>query len=125
MKSGREHVVPLSEAATAVFLLAQQFRTNASDIVFPGLKRATPLSDMALTKLLRDLSIPFTVHGFRTSFRGWVAEETEFAGELAERALAHVIPGKAERAYNRTLQVSKRLPLMEAWGTFCLSSSAP
>ena len=63
---------------------------------------------MTLLKVLRDLKEPFTVHGFRSAFRDWVAEQTNFPGEVAEAALAHAIPNKVEAAYKRTDFVQKR-----------------
>jgi integrase len=74
---------------------------------------------MTLLKVLRDLKEPFTVHGFRSAFRDWVAEQTSFSGEVAEAALAHTIPNKVEAAYRRTDFLEKRRKLMEAWGAHC------
>ena len=123
MKGAREHVVPLSAPAVAVLKRAQQLRTGETGLVFPGLKRGLPLSDMALTKLLRDWNMPYTVHGFRSTFRDWVSEETEYADEVAERALAHQVPGKTQRAYSRTDLLEKRKLLMADWGAYCLPGS--
>ena len=72
-------------AAVDVFERAKALRIEASDLVFHGSKRGKPLSDMTLLKVLRDLR-PYTVHGFRSAFRDWVAEQTSFAGEVAEAA---------------------------------------
>ena len=121
MKASREHVVPLSPSAVAVFQRAQEIRTGETELVFPGLKRGRPLSDMALTKLLRDWKLPYTIHGFRSTFRDWVSEETDFADEVAERALAHQVPGKTQRAYSRTDLLEKRKMLMSDWAAFCTS----
>ena len=119
MKAGRTHVVPLSAPAVAVFKRAQELRRAGTDLVFPGTKRNRPLSDMTLLKVLRDMELPVTVHGFRSAFRDWAAEETSFAGEVAEAALAHAIPNKVEAAYRRTDFLEKRRKLMEAWGAYC------
>jgi integrase len=76
---------------------------------------------MTLLKILRDRQLGVTVHGFRSSFRDWVAEETNYAGEIAEAALAHAIPNKVEAAYKRTDFLEKRKALMADWGNFCSS----
>jgi integrase len=119
MKAGKVHVVPLSPAALHVFERAKALRIETSDLIFHGFKRGRPLSDMTLLKVLRDLKEPYTVHGFRSAFRDWVAEQTSFAGEVAEAALAHAIPNKVEAAYKRTDFLEKRRRLMEAWGAYC------
>ena len=108
MKSGVEHSVPLSDAAMAVLQRALPLR-NHSDLIFPSpARRARPLSDMALTKVLRDsgLADRATVRGFRSSFRDWCAE-TGKPRELAEAALAHVVAG-VEGAYFRTDFLERR-----------------
>ena len=119
MKAGKIHVVPLSPAALDVFERAKALRIESSDLIFHGMKRGKPLSDMTLLKVLRDLKEPFTVHGFRSSFRDWAAEQTNIAGEVAEAALAHAIPNAVEAAYRRTNFLDKRRKLMEAWGAYC------
>jgi len=124
MKAGKAHVVPLSPAAVDVFNRAAALRTEGSDLVFYGLKRGRSLSDMTLLKVLRDSGEPFTVHGFRSAFRDWVAEQTSFAGEVAEAALAHAIPNKVEAAYKRTDFLQKRRKLMDAWGGYCAGKAA-
>ena len=75
---------------------------------------------MTLLKKLRDLELPYTVHGFRSSFRDWVAEKTNWPGEVAEAALAHTIENKVEAAYRRTKYLEKRQDLMVEWADFCL-----
>jgi integrase len=119
MKAGREHVVPLSPAAKQVFARASDLRTEGSRFVFQGAKRDKSMSDMTLLKALRSMGEPFTVHGFRSSFRDWVSEETSFPGELAEAALAHIIENKVEAAYRRGNLLAKRRKLMDAWGEYC------
>jgi integrase len=74
-----------------VFRRAEALRVPCSDLVFPGQKLKTPLSDMTLLKIMRDMETGVTVHGFRSAFRDWVAEETSYPGEVAEAALAHAI----------------------------------
>lgn len=119
MKAGREHVVPLSDAAVSTFKRAETYREARSDLVFPGVRHGKPLSDMTLTKICRDLEVPAVPHGFRSSFRDWVAEETDFDGAVAEMALAHTIENKVEAAYRRGNLLEKRRALMVAWATHC------
>ncbi len=73
---------------------------------------------MTLLKVLRDKGDDYTVHGFRSSFRDWVAEKTNYPGEVAEAALAHTIANKVEAAYRRTDYLDKRKPLMADWAKF-------
>ena len=119
MKMEREHVVPLSRQALAVLERAKLYKREASDLVFPGQRRKRPLSDMTLLKILRDVDAAFTVHGFRSSFRDWVAEKTNYQGEVAEAALAHAIPNKVEAAYRRTDFLEKRRAMMQDWANYC------
>lgn len=124
MKMGRPHLVPLSAAAIDVFRRAQALRVPCSDLVFPGQRLKKPMSDMTLLKVMRDMKTGVTVHGFRSAFRDWVAEETNYPGEVAEAALAHSIPNKVEAAYRRTDFLMKRKKLMEEWGLYCLTIPA-
>ena len=124
MKADREHVVPLSAAALRIFKRMKALRTEGSNLVFPGTKRGKPLSDMTLTKVLRDMSLDCTAHGFRSSFRDWVSEETTFDGTVAEAALAHAIENKVEAAYRRGNLLEKRRAMMAAWGDYCDGTSA-
>lgn len=125
MKMGRTHVVPLSPEAIAVFERARRFKAGASELVFPGSGVKTPLSDMTLLKILRDMDLDVTVHGFRSAFRDWVAEQTDYSGEVAEAALAHAVSNKVEAAYRRTDFLDKRRLLMRDWGAFCKKADAP
>ncbi len=122
MKAAKTHVVPLSEQAIEVFRRAKSLSIGESDLVFPGAKRGKPLSDMTLLKVLRDMGMGATVHGFRSAFRDWCAEETSVAGEIAEAALAHTVPNKVEAAYRRTDFFEKRRKLMDAWASYCTSA---
>ncbi|MHA6718679.1 tyrosine-type recombinase/integrase [Sphingomonas sp. RS6] len=119
MKMGRVHVVPLAPQAVAVFERAKKFKAGASDLVFPGQNVKKPLSDMTLLKILRDMDLAVTVHGFRSAFRDWVAEQTDYSGEIAEAALAHTVSNKVEAAYRRTDFLDKRRLLMRDWAAFC------
>jgi integrase len=124
MKMGRPHVVPLSAQALDAFRRAEQFRVPSSDLVFPGQDPRRPMSDMTLLKILRDMNLEVTVHGFRSAFRDWAAEETSYPGEVAEAALAHAVSSKVEAAYRRTDFLVKRRGLMTDWGAFCVPGGA-
>lgn len=123
MKAGREHVVPLSPQAVALFERMKAHKRGDSDLVFPGTKRGKPLSDMTLTKALRDMGRDVTAHGFRSTFRDWVAEQTTWPAELAEAALAHVVSDKTVAAYQRGSMLEKRRELMAAWADYCEGAS--
>ena len=118
MKAGREHRVPLSSRTVAILRDLKQ--VNAGDLVFPGQARNKPLSNMAMEMVLRRMEIhAATVHGFRSSFRDWAGNVSNFPRELAETALAHVIGDKAEQAYRRSDALEKRRKLMDAWAAYC------
>lgn len=119
MKSGREHLVPLSSPALDVLERCGKLRIAGSDLIFPGSKSDCALSDMTLIKVLRDMKVPATVHGFRSSFRDWVSETTDFSPELAEAALAHAVKDKTEAAYRRGTLLQKRRTLMDHWAVHC------
>lgn len=120
MKAGTEHVVPLTKAALDLLDRAAIFRSPVSDLVFPGQNPKRSLSDMTLLKILRDKGDDVTVHGFRSSFRDWVAEATSYPGEIAEAALAHTNANKVEAAYRRTNYLDKRKALMARWACFLM-----
>ncbi|WP_434782407.1 tyrosine-type recombinase/integrase [Ferrovum myxofaciens] len=129
MKAKREHQVPLSDAAIA---LLESIPRNG-DLVFSG-TRGQVLSDMSLTAVIRRMNADeknlwtnsngqaITVHGFRSSFRMWAAENTHYPREVAEHALAHQLPDAVERAYQRGSQFSKRVALMAEWAIHCAST---
>jgi integrase len=121
MKAKKEHRVPLSSAAVALLEQIKPLRDDAAGgFVFPGARRGKPLSNMALLMLLRRMDRgDITTHGFRSTFRDWVAEGTTFASEVAEAALAHTLPNKVQAAYQRGDQLTKRRELMDAWAAFC------
>ena len=123
MKVSKEHVVPLTEAAHDVLDRAKPYYAECSDLVFPGQNVLKPMSDMTLIKILRYAELPFTVHGFRSSFRDWAAEKSRFPGEVAEAALAHTVANKVEAAYRRTNYLDKRRELMRDWAAFCTQKS--
>ncbi|RSY78057.1 site-specific integrase [Sphingomonas koreensis] len=119
MKASREHVVPLTKPAMRIVRRCQELRINVCPLIFPGIRGSQPLSDMTLTKLLKEMKQPYTVHGFRSAFRDWVSEETQYSGEVAESALAHVVKSKAEAAYRRGNLLAKRRDMMDDWGGYC------
>jgi integrase len=115
MKAGREHRVPLS--ARAVEILRSMSTVRTGDVIFPG--RDGPLGESAFEHLLKRLERrDITLHGFRSSFRTWCSEQTAFAHEVAEQALAHTVGSAVERAYKRTDLFDRRRKLMEAWADF-------
>ena len=124
MKAGREHRVALSTAALEVLRRAKALDDN-SGLVFPSLyKPGRELSDMTLTKLLRDLGLAdrATVHGFRTSFKTWTMEKTDTPWDVAEAALAHSLGSPTANSYVGSDQLEKRRPLMEQWCSFATDS---
>jgi integrase len=118
MKAGREHVVPLSEPALAVLERAKALNgCKAKAPLFPG-RSGNPVSDMTLTKILRDMELPVTVHGFRSSFKDWAAECTKFPDAVSEKALAHIDTDKTRRSYRRTDFQKMRVDLMKEWAAY-------
>jgi integrase len=117
MKGGREHRVPLCKRAVAI---VEEMRTvKRGEYVFPGAKRGRPLSNMAMTLTLRRMGRgDITTHGFRSTFRTWAAERTNYPREVVEAALAHVNADKVEAAYQRGDLLEKRRRLMDAWAVY-------
>jgi integrase len=121
MKADREHIVPLSAPAIKLLQLMRGHHIEGSELVFPGTKRNAMLSDMTLTKVCRDIGVDAVPHGFRSTFRDWVSETTNFESEVAELALAHTIANKTEAAYRRGKLLEKRRVMMDAWADYCTS----
>lgn len=118
MKMGKEHKVYLNDKLLSI--LEQMKEIKAGDYVFFGRNSSNPLSDMAMLMLLKRMKYEdITVHGFRSSFRDWAAEKTNFSREVAEASLAHAIGDKVEAAYRRGDLFEKRQQLMEAWAEYC------
>lgn len=117
MKAGKEHRVPLSDAAVALLQALKPEKLVSADIVFPG-RSGQALSDMTLTAILRRMKVAAVPHGFRSTFRDWAGERTTFPREVAEAALAHALENKVEAAYARGDQFTKRAKLMQAWADF-------
>lgn len=130
MKAKLDHRAALSADAIALLRVLPRFVEN--DLVFPSPRAGHPLSDTALTMMIRRMNeeeggncwvnkegetvVP---HGFRSSFRDWVASNTTYQGELAEKALAHAVGSKTEGAYQREDMLEKRRPVMEDWAAWC------
>lgn len=122
MKAGKEHRVPLSDAALAV--LAGLEPGQPADHVFPGARAGKPLSNMAMLNTLKRMErTDLTVHGFRSTFRDWAAEATNYPRELAEKALAHTVRSEVEAAYQRGDLLQKRREMMEQWARHCSGES--
>ncbi len=117
MKAGKEHEIPLP--GRAVELLKALPRIAGSDWVFPGLNPKKPMTTAAGMKLLKKLRAGLTQHGFRATFRIWAAEQTNFARDIIEHALAHQLKDKAEASYYRSTVLPKRAKLMAAWSDYC------
>ena len=126
MKAGIEHRVPLSDAALAVLEQAQILR-DGSDLIFPSsVKRGRPLSDMALTKVLRTTGLAklTTIHGLRSSYRDFASEQTNAAHAVMELSLAHKVGSAVEQAYARSDLLAKRRRLAESWTAFITGANA-
>lgn len=116
MKAGKEHRVPLSDSA--VKLLEALPRIAGNDFVFPS-PRGTALSDMTISAVMRRMKREEVPHGFRSTFRDWAAERTNYPREVAEMSLAHTIGNAVEAAYRRGDLFEKRARMMEEWARFC------
>jgi integrase len=116
-KSARPHRVPLSDRALAI--LEEMRRIRQNEFIFPSVRSNRPVSRMALVRLLRQIGRDETLHGFRSSFRSWAAERTNFPREIAEQALSHAIGDAVERAYQRGDLLGRRRQLMNAWERYC------
>ena len=123
MKSKREHRVPLSDAAVSAL---KAVKGRSKRYVFPGHKRGSHLSNTAMLQVLKRLNqAGITVHGFRSTFRDWCAESTNYPADVAEMALAHTLRDKTEAAYRRGDLFEKRARLMEDWARYCSKPSEP
>ncbi|MDB5405628.1 MAG: putative phage integrase [Rhodospirillales bacterium] len=123
IKGGKEHRVPMSSGAMAV-LTGLRGAEKEQGYIFAGGKPGKPLSNMALLAVLKRMKrSDLTAHGFRSTFRDWAAECTNYPREVAEMALAHVIENKVEAAYRRGNLFEKRQAMMDDWGRYCRHSS--
>jgi len=119
-KMRREHRIPLSKRAQEILKLAE---TQLGSVEYIFHRAGKTLSNVAMSHLLDRIQPGYTVHGFRSTFRDWVSEETDHSGEVAEMALAHQIESRVEAAYRRGDMLSKRRSLMVDWENYCLSQS--
>jgi integrase len=118
MKAKREHRVPLTGRVVEIL----KALPREADFVFPGGRKGAPMSNMAMAQLLRRVGQgDITVHGFRSTFRDWAAERTNYANHVVEMSLAHVISDKVEAAYRRGDLFAKRVRLMADWAKYCLT----
>ncbi len=118
MKAGRQHQVPLCQRSLELILIAKSHDPE-SQFIFS--RHGKPLSSMAMLMMVRRMKSGLTVHGFRSSFRDWVSEETDHSPEVAEMSLAHTISNKVEKAYRRGNLLERRRRLMVDWETYCMS----
>jgi integrase len=124
MKAGREHRVPLTEAALDVLDEAARWRQEASGFLFQTAGTRRPVDAQAPRALLRRMGYDgITVHGFRSAFRTWAAERTGTAADVIEMSLAHTVGNAVERAYQKSDLLDKRRQLAELWSAFLLSPS--
>ncbi|WP_394701352.1 tyrosine-type recombinase/integrase [uncultured Propionivibrio sp.] len=129
MKAKKEHRVPLSPKALQI--ITDLEKTAFCEFVFPsshqpksGSAKGSPLSDMTLAAVLRRMEVPAVPHGFRSTFRDWCAEQTDYSNEVAEMALAHTISNKVEAAYRRGDLFDKRRQLMQDWESYAFGNRA-
>jgi integrase len=116
MKAKKEHRVPLSTRCQDILNIARRLPGSTSFIFH---RNGRPLSNVAMSKLLEGIARGYTVHGFRSSFRDWAAEETEHSRDVAEMALAHAIESAVEASYRRGDLINRRRRLMEDWSRYC------
>lgn len=119
MKNGKPHRVPLTARPLAIL----EERPTREGPLFSA-KAGKPLSNMTMDKVLRDMGVDATVHGFRSTFRDWAGDRTQFPRDLAEQALAHTVGDETERAYRRGDALAKRRKLLEAWEAYLSGSLA-
>lgn len=124
MKADREHRVPLSAEALKIIKEMEPFKRHTDNYIFPGQAHSKPISEPSLLKVVKQHDKTLTVHGFRSSFRDWCAEQTSYPREVAEAALAHAVKDKTEAAYQRGDMFEKRRKLMDAWSNYCLNSKS-
>ena len=124
MKMKIEHCVPLSDEAINIFKKAKELAgAFESEYIFFGMNSRKPITDAALGKMLDKLSINGTIHGFRSTFRTWADEVTDFDSDLAEMALAHTRKNKVESAYRRGTRFEKRLEIMDKWAKYIIGNN--
>jgi integrase len=118
MKAGKAHTITLNDQAIAVLRRAAAYSDSedSESLIFPN-RKGKPLSDMTISKVMRDANLPYVPHGFRSSFRDWAAEKMpQMPDPVAEAALAHTVPDAVVRAYKRTQFLELRRQLLNEWG---------
>ena len=123
MKADVAHRIPLPLRCVEILQEAKKI-SQGSEYIFEGTKPNKPLSENTFNKLMKDLDLEVHAHGFRTSFRTWAQEKTNYPREIAEAALAHSLTDKAEAAYARSDLLEKRAEMMEAWAQFISSTAS-
>ena len=123
MKSARKHVVPLPERCLDILARVKEL-SGSGEYVFPGRSADKPLSNMVFLMTLRRMGLDITVHEFRSSFRDWASERTNFPREVCEQALADAVRDKTEAAYRRGDLLEKRRDLMASWAAFATCAQA-
>jgi integrase len=119
----KPHVVPLTDPALKLLEVARE-RYGSKGLIFPGMRRGKPISDVSLAKAIaRHTDVKATTHGFRSTFRDWAGDMTSFPREVCEQALAHAIEDETEAAYRRSDALAKRRRLMDEWAAYCMSES--
>jgi len=121
MKGKELHQVPLSDAALAV--IKEVGTRGKSDFIFSNRDHSKSLAPNALRRLMKTMNQDCTVHGFRSTFRTWLQEKTDFSHDLCEICLAHVVGNATSRTYTRSNQLEKRKPMMEKWGRFAIGKT--
>jgi integrase len=123
MKAGVAHRIPLPSRCIEILEEAKSI-SQGSGFIFEGTKPNKPLSENTFNKLMKELGLEVHAHGFRTSFRTWTQEKTNYPREIAEAALAHSLRDKAEAAYARSDLLEKRAEMMEAWAQFISTNTS-
>lgn len=123
MKAGKDHRIPMGERCIEILRRAKMLG-GSGKFLFPGRSGDKPMSNMVFLTMLRRMNVPYTTHGFRSSFRDWVGETTSYPSDLAEMALAHTIENKVEAAYRRGDLLDRRRKVMEDWSDFCGNDKA-
>lgn len=123
MKANIAHRIPLTERCLEILEKAKSISLG-SDYIFYGYKKDKPLSENTFNKLIKELGFDIHTHGFRTSFKTWTQEQTNYPREVAEKQLAHSLSNKAEAAYARSELIEKRQAMLEAWNSYLEESKA-
>ena len=114
---GRDHIVPLCPRVMEI--INQREKHRVGEYVFTAHRRDRPLDEKAMREILRKIKPGVTVHGFRSTFRDWAGDETDFPRDLIEECLAHSVGNAVERAYRRRSSLEKRREIMEKWAVYC------